>query len=415
MMDRFKWPALGLLVSLMLPVAGWASDTYSIDGYYKNFFVAYDIPARYSAFYGSDAPLGSVSSRLRLNGTWWFNDRTHLRLSYDFAPRVQDHLLFVRPPTTAIIDPSSYRIVDFDSRLYPTESDDVASFAVFHNLDRAFVTLEMERFDLYLGRQPIAFGSARVVNPTDVIAPYTYETLDTEDRIGVDAVRARIPTGFMGEIDAGYVFGDDFEFEKSAFFLRAKLYAMKTDVSLIALGFRENLLVGIDLARSIGGAGFWLEAAQVFSDALSGDSDPGSRDYFRGSLGFDYSYENNTYVFVEYHFNQAGKDDPAEYQDSYSEGAYTKGSVYLLGRHYLTPGITWEFTPLIYGSMQLLTNLSDQSIYVTPSLEYNVAENIYLSGGAFIGLGDSPDWMTDMDSEFGSYPDIFFTSFRLYF
>ena len=77
-----------------------------------------------------------------------------------------------------------------------------------------------------------------------------------------------------------------------------------------------------------------------------------------------------------------------------------------------------ELTPqtrLVYGSLQFLTNLSDRSVYVTPSIEYNIAENVYLSGGAFIGFGKGPQDLLDIGSEFGTYPDIYHTSFRYYF
>jgi len=383
----------------------------SVNGYYKNFFVAYDISDMDNPVFGTDAPLGSVSARLRTNGVWRPADRLNVRLSYDFAPRVQDRLLFAMPAVTATIDPFSYRVADFDSRLYPSECHDVNSFGIFHNLDRAMVTVEADRFDIVIGRQPIAFGSARIVNPTDVLAPFSYETLDTEDRIGVDAVRLRVPMGFMGEIDAGYVFGDDFEIEQSAYYIKTRFYQYQTDVTLLALGFRENFLLGVDLARSLGGAGVWLEAAQVFAEGSSRTE----KDYLRASTGFEYFFEDNTYIFAEYHFNQAGSDDPDGYLPSFLERAYTDGSVYLLGRHYVTPGIGREITPLLMASFQVLTNLSDFSMYLTPGAEYNLAENVYLSGGAFIGVGKGPQSVLEMESEFGSYPDIFYTSFRYYF
>ena len=51
----------------------------------------------------------------------------------------------------------------------------------------------------------------------------------------------------MGEIDAGFIAGEDFKIENSAFYLRGKQYIAETDVSAVVMGFRENLLVGIDL------------------------------------------------------------------------------------------------------------------------------------------------------------------------
>ena len=39
-----------------------------------------------------------------------------------------------------------------------------------------------------------------------------------------------------------------------------------TDITFMAMVFRENYLLGLDLARSIRGAGTWLETAYVFSE-----------------------------------------------------------------------------------------------------------------------------------------------------
>ena len=138
--------------------------------------------------------------------------------------------------------------------------------------------------DITIGRQAIAWGSARVVNPTDVIAPYAYNQLDTEDRIGVDAIRVQIPIGVLGEFDTGYVFGENLAFEKSAFFVRSQLNAVETDFSISLLGFREHLMTGFDIARGIGGAGFWLEAAYVYTNASESENED-AENYLRASIG----------------------------------------------------------------------------------------------------------------------------------
>ncbi|RKX19662.1 MAG: hypothetical protein DRP26_03045, partial [Candidatus Zixiibacteriota bacterium] len=56
-------------------------------------------------------------------------------------------------------------------------------------------------------------------------------------------------------------------------------------------------------------------------------------------------------------------------------------------------------------------------------IEYNISENIYLAAGAYLGIGEHlkllfPDELmpyTEYHSEFGAYPNIYFSSFRVYF
>lgn len=396
---------------ILLSTIALANDGLQISGYYKNFSTGFDSPL-------PDEPIiGAVNNRLRLNCTYAPIDALSFDLSYDFAPRIQDPSLFSEPSIVTATDSLSYRTVDLDSAIYPGKDDPAGSFGLFQNLDRASIAYGADFGDITIGRQAIAWGSARVVNPTDIVAPYAYDQLDTEDRIGVDAIRVQIPIGILGEFDAGYVFGKNFAFEKSAFFLRSQLNAVETDFSIILVGFREHLMTGVDIARGIGGAGFWLEAAYVYANTFDGE-DEGAESYLRASVGLDYSFAGKAYGFIEYHFSGAGAGEPEDYLDNLSEPAYTDGAIYLLGRQYLAPGLTFQITPLISLGGVLLSNISDPSVFPSLQIEYNFAQDIYISAGGFIGIGKRPeteDEELEFRSEFGGYPTLFFSSFRIYF
>lgn len=402
-------------------------DRFSVNGYYKLFFTGFKMPT-YTGDGGGlkEPPLGSVNNRVRLKLTYKPSKWLSVHASYDFSPRIQDPLLFGESLFYAAIDPLSYRVDDFDSRLYPAEGKVVSSFGVFHNLDRFFVTVKTDVMDIFIGRQAIAWGSARVLNPTDIVAPFTFNELDTEERRGVDAVRVRIPLGMMDELDMGYIPGEDFKFENSAFYLRGKTYLFKTDLSVVLMGFRENFMVGLDVTRSIGGAGFWCEAAYVVPDLFKKEDAPdkvNEKDYFRASIGVDYNFSGKFYSFFEYHFNSAGGGDPGDYMGLFGRTAYTEGSVYLMGKHYLNLGMTYQVTPLVPFTGLLLFNVNDGSLTFAPTIEYNIKEDIYIGVGAYLGIGKGPE-ICDVNnpvnslrfhSEFGAYPAMFFTSFRIYF
>ena len=391
-------------------LVGIANAELKTSGYYKNFFTAFNSPL-------PDAPVtGLVVNRLRLNLFYALADSLSFAFAYDFTPRVQDPLLFSQSPIAVGTASSRYRVADLDSPLYPRTDEPVGSVGIYHNLDRASVQFSTDFADFSIGRDAIAWGSARIINPTDIIAPYTYDQLDTEDRVGVDTIRVRIPIGVMGEVDTGYIFGNKFNFDKSAVFLRTQLNAVETDFSILLLEFQRDLLVGFDIARGIGGAGFWLETAYVFTEPFNDDSDT-LNNYLRTSVGFDYSFGGETYAFIEYHFNGAGTKKPENLLTNLDKPAYTRGGVYLLGVHYLAPGFTHQLTPLISFSGQMLFNLSDPSTWIAPQIAYNVAEDIHLSVGGFISVGKRPKNgdTTQFQSEFGSYPNLLFSSFRVYF
>ena len=402
---------MALAICLMVtPSVEVADAEFRVGGYYKNFSTVFNSPVPDAAM------AGIVVNRLRLNLSHTPTDTLSFALAYDFTPRVQDPLLFSQSLIAVSAASSSYRVADFKSQIYPSAEDPAGSVGIYHNLDRAAVQFSTDFADFSIGRDAIAWGSARIINPTDIIAPYTYDQLDTEDRVGVDAIRVRIPVGVMGEVDTGYIFGNNFDFDKSAVFLRTQLNAAETDFSILLLEFQRDLLIGLDVARGIGGAGFWLETAYVLVEPFDDEPDV-SDNYLRTSVGLDYSFGGETYTFIEYHFNGAGTRKPENHLTNLDRPAYTRGGVYLLSRHYLAPGVTHQVTPLINISGQMLFNLSDPSTWVAPQVAYNIAEDIHLSVGGFVSIGKRPKngESSEFQSEFGSYPNLFFSSFRVYF
>lgn len=386
------------LVGAMIVFLPQAVTAVQLSGFYKSFSVAFDPPQV------GDPVTGMVSNRLRFNLANSFSEHMSVDLAYDFILRIQNE----NQAEVLTIDPLDYRVADLDSPIYPGDNDSIGSVGVFQNLDRASVIARLPFADVIVGRQAIAWGSARVVNPTDVIAPFTYSELDTEDRPGVDAVRVRVPVGALSEVDVGYVFGRDFAVDRSAFFVRGQFNAVETDVSPLLIRFREQLLVGLEVARGIGSVGAWIEGARVFTMGRD------ASDYFRVSTGIDYSFGGETYGFIEYHFNGAGVRDPEDYLVNLDRPAYRDAAVYLMGTYYLALGITHQLTPLVALSGQFLANVTDSSFFFSPAIEYNIAQDFYLSAGAFIGIGDRPK-SEHFQSEFGGYSNILFFSFRIYY
>lgn len=398
-----KKNALILIVALLLFCSSAPAQESRIEtgGYIRNFLIFTD-----SENDDSTELLSRIRWRLFIPG----KEFVSLEIAYELLPGLRENDSVISSPTTSLL---SYRAFDLDELVYPDSTDSGSDFLLQQNLDRLNVTFTTDKFDIFIGRQAIAFGSARTINPTDIIAPFIYNTIAKEELVGVDAVRIKTPFMEMGEIDMGIVFGDDFRADESAAFFRNRSYILKTDISVMAMIFRENILAGVDLARAIGGASAWLEAAQVFANAT--DSYRPGENYLRFSIGADYSFTDKTYGYIEYHYSGAGKGRSENYFTPLTETAFTEGAVYLLGRHYLAPGFTYEITPLFFFSGNALMNLNDISVLLSPVFEYNIAQDIYANLGAFIGLGDSSDNPLKPENEFGLYPDVYYAALNIYF
>ena len=200
--------------------------------------------------------------------------------------------------------------------------------------------------------------------------------------------------------------------------MRTKVYKSGTDIALIAQAFKNNLLFGANFARDIGGAGLWLEAAHTYAQAFSGHLK--KEDFFRLSVGADYNFQvfDGILGFIEYHYNGAGSSNENKYISQTVKTAFMDAGVYLLSRHYIIPGFSTSITPLISASASIIHNLNDHSSYFTPRLEYNISTNMYLGIGANIPIGKDARYAGSLifpRSEFGMYPDYYYSSIRFYF
>jgi hypothetical protein len=401
---------------------------FKLRGYIKPLFKLTDFKSLDLKVEGSNAEEpeieGSLTTTVRFNLFWKPDKSVSSEIAYELTPRIQDSDVSQSSVTVQAADSLSYRAIDSGEKMY--SSSDNSDIQIFHNIDRAFVTFSPLFGDIHIGRQPIAFGSAHVINPTDILTSFTYIELNKEERFGIDAVRMKIPVGSLSEIDMGVVIGDNFSVKESAVFLRGKFFMFETDITPLAIIFKQNLLLGFDIAGSIKDAGYWFEGAHVYANIA--DDHISAQDYFRFSSGLDYSFSEDFYAYIEYHFNGAGESSPDNYSALIlgfeNPIAYQEGAVYLNGRHYIAPGLSYQVTPLLTFLAQVLYNTGDKSILLSPNIQYSLSNNTLIEAGAFAGIGKGSEIIKNSDtgvisisanSEFSLYPDTFFLSAKYYF
>jgi len=383
-----RWITL-LLTLLYLPL-----QAIETSGYFKTF------PTHRSPN-AAEGTTNSIDNILRLKASKQFNKKLRGEIAYELFPLIRKN----SPPPPSPIQrpqPQSYRVVDLKSNVFTTDDD----FFLLQNLDRLFFNYSTEKIDVNVGRQLIAFGSARSINPTDIFTPFTFDTLNKEDRIGVDAIHITIPTGELTAIEAGFVAGNHFSTKQSGAFLTKRNHVKETDITTSIMYFRKNILLGVDIQRPIKQAGFWLEMAYVIAESFQ--TNIYGNNYFRTTTGLDYKASDKLYIYGEYHFNGPGTITAHDYIVNSNQVAYTQGTTYLLGQHYLIPGMMYEITPLILFNAQLLTNITDPSAYLYAIVEHNIKEDWYYDYGLLLAIGNPR-------SEFKLYPDVVYLSVRKYF
>ena len=379
----------------------FTTNAFALSGTFKTYYSIVEDA-------GKDTFYGSLVNTFRPKVTKAINDQFTFYAAYAFSPSAYKKS-FSNPSKQA------YRAVDLNGQMYTSIKKNNSEFLINQNLDRFNINYSANWGSFNIGRAPVAFGSAKIVNPTDVLTPVTYQTLDKEERVGIDVIRLNYALGPLGILDIGYVVGDQFKAAQSASFLRLKLNVKATDISTMLMDFQDNLLLGIDLARSVGNASAWFENAYVVPKYFKNSTNLNNSlaNYYRATLGIDYKLTQTIYSYVEYHYNGAGSMDPAKYISLQNKIPYLQGGVTLLGQHYLIPGMTYEINSLWKSTIQLLLNMNDLSMFNNLSLEHNIAQDVFIDLGAYLPIGTKTTLI--QKSEFGVYPKIIYSALRYYF
>lgn len=362
----------------------------------------------HTSFSSADPSRDLLSSSLRLS---WDDSPGNLRIeaAWVLTPSMGD------PPLGGADLESGdvFRLWD-PGREIVGPSDEGVSLSVVNDVDRLSAGIRTSLATMTAGRQAIYWGVSRSVSPTDFLAPFQYGSLDTEYRTGIDAIRVRFPAGMMSEVEAGYAFGEDADIGRSAMWVRGRFYVLSSDATVLAARYRDNLMAGGSLNITAAGGTAWLETALVSPGRFTGQG--AGETYWNLSTGYDRSWLNATlYGFLEYHFSSPGTDDASGYDEVLSGEAVALGGVYLLGRHYVCPGLRWNPAPLWTLSASSLVNVTDPSAYVSVSGEYSAGQNTVIDLGLNMPLGSSSTLGTDIGSEFGNWPELIHARMGYYF
>ncbi|MDC1174654.1 hypothetical protein OAT67_04645 [Bacteriovoracaceae bacterium] len=301
----------------------------------------------------------------------------------------------------------NYRADDLPRHLVKHNLYNENTSQAVQNLDRFYYSFSNDDMDLTVGRQIISFGSARIVNPMDVLVPFDFVMVNMEQRNGIDGARLKLPWGNHGEWDFGFITGDEFKSKNNAGFFRVKIPSDKIDLSLLAMRFREHRLYGVNIEIELGGWATWLEVGDV--KLITDES------FVRLSLGGHYHFKFDLSLVMEYHYSEVGSGNVSDYLLVAQSSAFQEAGVFLVGKNYFNTTLAYSVNPLLSLSTSLMHNLGDSSTLVAPQLEWNVSENIFWNLGVFLGLGKSPGNVLNLESEFGSYNSSIYTMLKHYY
>ncbi len=279
---------------------------------------------------------------------------------------------------------------------------------VWHDLDRLAVTIYSDVVDLTIGRQAITWGISNFAI-ADLWAQFSPFELDTEEKPGLDAIRALMYPADGVELDA--VIADRGSSRDLSAGIRATIELPMADVYVGAGKFWREII-------GLAGAAFVIDKWKVRGEvALPWEIDDGSVRRVRATVGADW-ISSGLVISLEYLHNGLGSNQPEQYANLLASVEYGRGETYYLGRHMLGTAAAYRPSDRLTLSVSSLVNMGDPSVALTPNATYDFGQNTRVSVGGLFSLGAVPQFLgpvPQLESEFGTYGDFAYTQVSVYF
>lgn len=295
------------------------------------------------------------------------------------------------------------------------------SYMFYTNFDRANLKWTLKKFELTVGRQRINWGTNLIWNPNDIFNAYNYFDFNYVERPGSDAVLIELFTGDFSSIQLAAKVGnnlildqfavDTIVLKKQDFYTAAAMYRFNLwnyDFQFFGGKMEDDFTAGAGWAGSIAGTGFtgevsWFSDIEDFYD---------SSNVWIASIGINYTFRNSIFINFSGIYNSAGATGPVNagfgnflgsfssmFSSSLNVKNLTRSRMNIFGQ------ISYPVTPLINLDLASIFNPYDKSVFVGPSVNFSLTDNISLMlvGQLFWG---------DPLTEYGDIGQMFFLDLK---
>lgn len=290
-------------------------------------------------------------------------------------------------------------------------------------LDRLSATVRGDWGQVTLGRQAIGFGRSSFFTALDVLAPFGTFQVDTEWKLGVDALNAEWQVG--DRVALGFTAAAAEDFSNGAFLGRVQSTVGDLDVLLLGGKRSEDYMAGAASSMPVLDAEMHGEAAVFFTDGVGVIAPQIGNDIvFKAVIGGSYSFDvlGGLMLLSEYHFNGFGLSDIPAQQSALADPAYIarleRGDSQTLGQHEVAANLSLNVDDALSTYGYAVVSAQDGSGLGALGGTWNYSNAISLDLSAFIPWGKSPDIQNPasatLRSEYGASPFTVYLSLRLY-
>ncbi|MDE0695804.1 MAG: hypothetical protein OXH76_08245 [Boseongicola sp.] len=257
-------------------------------------------------------------------------------------------------------------------------------------IDRASVAYSGESLVLKVGRQAITWGSGMFFHPSDIVAPFSPDAIDTSYKPGVDMLYAQYLFDNGADIQAIAVpraeaHGGAVSLNQSTLAIRGNTTLGSFDGALFYARDRGDKVAGMNLSGPLGGASW--NAEYVRWRLADGTDHPS---WLFNIANFGTLGDWNVSYFAEYFRNGFGLDAqlPSDALPASLTKRMSAGQAFFGGQDFLAPGGQLQVTANLSISPRAIFSLNDGSRLATVSVNY--------------ALGDNTDLAFDYSGTFGA-------------
>lgn len=361
--------------------------------------------AAYGAETGSTFENSNFTLNMPINGTGeheWYNYNRfriteNVRENNWFVTAIgdlQNHL------GNAVIHSTTFQISDSVRSDTPfatrSKTYDYTEGELYARIYRLYGGYADERHRLSFGLQKMSMGVGRIWNPTDLFNAKKPLALEPDEVNGMFSLAYTYSPGDLSQMTAVVAQRSDDSFKYAG---RIKGYLLDiADAAIGAVSADDVSMIGYELEGELMKTGIELRSeGGWFNDKLL------HQQFFQGLIGADYAFENSLSVALEWLHSSKTFDRELLLQ-------LPSGTPDNLVRSRDYAGIigSYEFDPLLYGSLSAITSAEDGSFYLSPSVKYSLHDDMSLGLGALLYGGEN-------GSEFGSYGQTYYIHFKVTF
>lgn len=312
-------------------------------------------------------------------GTYFLDNLLHNRLNLKWLP--SEHITASISIRNRLMHGQSYK--NISSTLYQSQITFDNGYAdlthiwtsgnnylLLSSIDRLWLDLQLNSLQIRIGRQRINWGQSMVWNPNDIFNAYNYFDFDYPEKPGSDAIRLQYYTGNASLLEGVTSIN---HYGKATIAARYRFNAKGYDIQLLS-GFVDetDVILGAGWSGNISNWGLYGEMT-AFLPKHSIDNIEAIV-----SIGTNKNFENSLFLQAELLYSSNLTNINRDISDLYNQNSSYQNLSISDFTSFLS--LSYPVTSLLSGAFTHMCFFRNETMYLGPSLEYSLTDNIYVSG-----------------------------------